>query len=62
MREKEIEIKELKDQLKELVSLLRLSEARRKEMEKQQNLGGQAVAVALPASPPVSSCSILGSI
>nr|XP_009418517.1 PREDICTED: kinesin-like protein KIN-4A isoform X1 [Musa acuminata subsp. malaccensis] len=55
LREKEIEIKELKDQLKELVSLLRLSEARRKEMEKQQNLGGQAVAVALPASPPVSS-------
>ncbi|CAL9167940.1 unnamed protein product [Musa hybrid cultivar] len=55
LREKEIEIKELKDQLKELVSLLRLSEARRKEMEKQPNLGGQAVAVALPASPPVSS-------
>ncbi|URE24800.1 KISc [Musa troglodytarum] len=55
LREKEIEIKELKEQLKELVSLLRLSEARRKEMEKQQNLGGQAVAVALPASPLVSS-------
>ncbi|KAJ8460416.1 hypothetical protein OPV22_033342 [Ensete ventricosum] len=55
LREKEIDIKELKEQLKELVSLLRLSEARRKEMDKQQNLGGQTVAVALPASPSVSS-------
>ncbi|KAG6473480.1 hypothetical protein ZIOFF_067396 [Zingiber officinale] len=54
-REKEIDIKDLKEQLNELVSLLRLSEARRKEMEKQQKMGEQAVAVPLATSPLMSS-------
>ncbi|RWW35638.1 hypothetical protein BHE74_00059409, partial [Ensete ventricosum] len=55
LREKEIDIKELKEQLNELVSLLRLSEARRKEMEKQQFFEEQAVATALATSHSVSS-------
>ncbi|URD98053.1 KISc [Musa troglodytarum] len=55
LREKEIDIKELKEQLNELVSLLRLSEARRKEMEKQQMFEEQAVATALVTSHSVSS-------
>lgn len=54
MREKEIDIKELKEQLNELVSLLRLSEARRKEMEKQKMFEEQAVATALATSHSVS--------
>ncbi|XP_042447163.1 kinesin-like protein KIN-4A isoform X1 [Zingiber officinale] len=55
LREKEIDIKELKEQLNELVSLLRLSEARRKEMEKQQKMREQAVAVPLTTSPSANS-------
>ncbi|XP_038984123.1 kinesin-like protein KIN-4A isoform X2 [Phoenix dactylifera] len=50
LREKEIEIKELKEQLNELIGILRQSEARRKEMEKQQKLREQAVAIALATS------------
>ncbi|XP_058080268.1 kinesin-like protein KIN-4A isoform X2 [Magnolia sinica] len=48
--EKEIEMKELKEQMNELVGLLRHSEARRKEIEKQQKLREQAVAIALATS------------
>ncbi|XP_043714272.1 kinesin-like protein KIN-4A isoform X2 [Telopea speciosissima] len=48
--EKEIEIKEMKEQLNELVGLLRQSEAQRKEIEKQQKLREQAVAIALATS------------
>ncbi|KAG1363947.1 kinesin-like protein KIN-4A [Cocos nucifera] len=48
--EKEIEIKELKEQLNELIGILRQSEARRREMEKQQKLREQAVAHALATS------------
>ncbi|KAA8528505.1 hypothetical protein F0562_035860 [Nyssa sinensis] len=48
--EKEIEIKEMKEQLKELVGLLRQSEARRKEVEKELKLREQAVAIALATS------------
>ncbi|OVA15880.1 Kinesin [Macleaya cordata] len=48
--EKEVEIKEMKEQLNELVGLLRQSEARRKEIEKQQKLREQAVAIALATS------------
>ncbi|RZC48473.1 hypothetical protein C5167_016901 [Papaver somniferum] len=48
--EKEVEVKEMKEQLKELVGLLRQSEARRKEIEKQQKLREQSVAVALATS------------
>ncbi|PON94237.1 Kinesin-like protein [Trema orientale] len=48
--EKEIEIKEMKEQLKELVGLLRQSELRRKEVEKELKLREQAVAIALATS------------
>eukprot|EP00257_Ricinus_communis_P017132 XP_015575504.1 kinesin-like protein KIN-4A isoform X1 [Ricinus communis] len=48
--EKEMEIKEMKEQFKELVSLLRQSEARRKEVEKELKLREQAVAIALATS------------
>ncbi|CAA6661425.1 unnamed protein product [Spirodela intermedia] len=47
LKEKETEIEEYKEQLKELVSLLQLSEARRKEILKQQKLREQTVSVAL---------------
>ncbi|EHA8590245.1 Kinesin-like protein KIN-4A [Cocos nucifera] len=50
LREKEIEIKELKEQLNELAGILYQSEARRREMEKQQKLREQAVAIALATS------------
>eukprot|EP00268_Persea_americana_P049670 TRINITY_DN5337_c2_g1_i1.p1 TRINITY_DN5337_c2_g1~~TRINITY_DN5337_c2_g1_i1.p1 ORF type:complete len:455 (-),score=128.87 TRINITY_DN5337_c2_g1_i1:1993-3288(-) len=53
LRDKEIEIKEHKEQLNELVGLLRQSEARRKEIEKQQKLREQAVAIALATSASV---------
>lgn len=51
--ENELEIKEMKEQLKELVGLLRQSELRRKEVEKELKLREQAVAIALAKSPPV---------
>ncbi|KAG8377564.1 hypothetical protein BUALT_Bualt08G0046200 [Buddleja alternifolia] len=50
--EKEIEIKEMKEQMKELVGLLRQSEVRRKEIEKELKLREQAAAVALATPPP----------
>ncbi|CAA2971860.1 kinesin KIN-4A isoform X1 [Olea europaea subsp. europaea] len=52
---KEIEIKEMKEQLKELVCLLRQSEVRRKEVEKELKLREQAVAIALASTPPGNS-------
>ena len=52
--EKEVEIKEMKEQLKELVGLLRQSEVRRKEVEKELKLREQAVAIALATSATVS--------
>nr|POE45838.1 kinesin-like protein kin-4a [Quercus suber] len=48
--EKDMEIKEIKEQLKELVGLLRQSETRRKEVEKELKLREQAVAIALATS------------
>lgn len=45
--EKKMEIKDMEDQLNELVNLLRKSEAQRKELVKEQKLTEQAVAVAL---------------
>ncbi|XP_057469755.1 kinesin-like protein KIN-4A [Actinidia eriantha] len=48
--EKETEIKEMKEQLKELVGLLRQSELQRKEVEKDLKLREQAVAIALANS------------
>lgn len=48
--EKDMDIKEIKEQLKELVGLLRQSETRRKEVEKELKLREQAVAIALATS------------
>ncbi|KAF8105695.1 hypothetical protein N665_0157s0260 [Sinapis alba] len=49
--EKDVEIKEMKDQFKEIVGLLRQSELRRKEAEKELKLGEQAHATSLASSP-----------
>ncbi|GLT34220.1 hypothetical protein SLA2020_087470 [Shorea laevis] len=51
--EKDIEIKEMKEQLKELVVLLQQSELRRKEVEKELKLREQAVASSLATSASV---------
>lgn len=51
LREREIEIKELKEQMTELVGILRHSEARRKEIEKQN----KTLAVALASSPTANT-------
>ncbi|VFQ86841.1 unnamed protein product [Cuscuta campestris] len=48
--EKEVETKEMKEQMKELIGVLQESEIRRVEMEKQLKLRDQAVAVALATS------------
>ncbi|XP_050291792.1 kinesin-like protein KIN-4A isoform X1 [Quercus robur] len=48
--EKNVEIKEMKEQLKDLVSLLQQSEAQRKELIKEQKMREQAVAIALCSS------------
>lgn len=48
--EKEMEIKEMKEQFKELVGLLRQSEVQRKEVEKELKLREQAVSIALATS------------
>ncbi|KAJ7966586.1 Kinesin-like protein [Quillaja saponaria] len=49
--EKDLEIREMKEQIKELVGLLRQSETRRKETEKELKLREQAVAATLATSP-----------
>ncbi|KAF3438996.1 hypothetical protein FNV43_RR17271 [Rhamnella rubrinervis] len=49
--EKNIEIKDIKDQLNELVTLLWKSEAQRKELVREQKAREQAVAIALGTSP-----------
>ncbi|XVE70124.1 hypothetical protein DITRI_Ditri10aG0046300 [Diplodiscus trichospermus] len=48
--EKDMEIKEMKEQLKELVGLLRQSELQRKEVENELKLREQAIAIALATS------------
>ncbi|XP_062158301.1 kinesin-like protein KIN-4A isoform X2 [Alnus glutinosa] len=53
--EKDMETKEMKEQLTELVGLLRQSETRRKEVEKELKLREQAVAIALATSASVNS-------
>ncbi|KAF9600122.1 hypothetical protein IFM89_003669 [Coptis chinensis] len=53
--EKEVEMKELKEQLNELIGLLQQSEARRKEVEKQQKLRERAVSIALATSASENS-------
>lgn len=52
VREKEIEIKEMKEQMTELVGILRHSESRRREMEKQIKQREQTAAMA--TTPPGS--------
>ncbi|MED6109031.1 Kinesin-like protein KIN-4A [Stylosanthes scabra] len=49
--ERDMEIREMKDQIKELVGLLRQSEMKRKETEKELKMRDQAVATTL-ATPP----------
>lgn len=56
--EKDVEIKEMKDQFKEIVGLLRQSELRRKDAEKELKLREQAVATSLPSSPLVRLCHL----
>lgn len=51
--EKDVEIKEMKEQFKEIVGLLRQSELRRKEAEKELKLREQAIATSLASSPLV---------
>lgn len=51
--EQDVEMREMKEQLNELVGLLRQSETRRKEIEKQQKLREQAMAIALATSASV---------
>ncbi|KAL3634172.1 Kinesin-like protein KIN-4A [Castilleja foliolosa] len=51
--EKEMEIKEMKEQMNELVGLLRQSELRRKEIEKEMKCRDQAAASIAPATPPL---------
>ncbi|KAM7514365.1 hypothetical protein LguiA_003948 [Lonicera macranthoides] len=53
--EKDVEMKEMEDQLKELVGLLRQSEGRRKEAEKELKLRDQALAMTLATSASANS-------
>ncbi|TKY75035.1 Kinesin protein FRA1 [Spatholobus suberectus] len=53
--EKDIEIREMKDQIKELVGLLRQSEMKRKEAEKELKVREQAVGTTLATPPPGDS-------
>eukprot|EP01018_Ginkgo_biloba_P015048 Gb_15753 [translate_table: standard] len=55
LRDKEVEIREMKENIRELGCLLRQSEAQKKELEKQQRLKEQAVAVALATASSVGS-------
>lgn len=48
-----MEIKDIKEQLNELVALLQQSEAQRQELIKEQKMREQAVAIALATPPPV---------
>ncbi|XP_030496212.1 kinesin-like protein KIN-4A isoform X1 [Cannabis sativa] len=50
--EKEIEIKEMQEQLRELVGILRQSDMRRKEVEKELKVREQAISIALATSAP----------
>ena len=56
--EKDVEIKEMKDQFKEIVGLLRQSELRMKEAEKELKLKEQALATSLASSPLVRLCHL----
>lgn len=53
LQENDLEIKDLKQQLKDLTALLWQSEAEKKELVKEQKLREQAVAIALATSATV---------
>ncbi|XVE87082.1 hypothetical protein DITRI_Ditri18aG0087800 [Diplodiscus trichospermus] len=57
LREKDLEIKDLKQQLKDLTALLWQSESQKKELLKEQQMREQAVAIALATSASGNSCS-----
>ncbi|TYH78968.1 hypothetical protein ES332_D03G028100v1 [Gossypium tomentosum] len=57
LREKDLEIKDLKPQLKDLTALLWQSEAQKKELVKEQMMREQAVAIALATSASGNSRS-----
>ncbi|KAK8497840.1 hypothetical protein V6N12_018752 [Hibiscus sabdariffa] len=57
LREKDLEIKDLKQQLKDLTALLWQSEAQKKELVKEQKMREQAVAIALATSATGNSRS-----
>lgn len=59
LREKEIKANELKDKVNELVGMLRQSEARRKEIERQHKLREQYVATAMPTATTENSIGSL---
>ncbi|GMI67116.1 FRAGILE FIBER 1 [Hibiscus trionum] len=50
LRENDLKIKDLKQQLKDLTGLLWQSETQKKELVKEQKMRGQAVAIALATS------------
>lgn len=58
LREKDLEIKDLKQQLKDLTALLWQSEAQKKELVKEQMMREQAVAIALATSASVRLSSL----
>ncbi|KAI9106916.1 hypothetical protein K1719_022444 [Acacia pycnantha] len=53
--ERDVDIREMKDQIKELVGLLRQSEIKRKEVEKELKLRDQDFAATLATPPPGNS-------
>ncbi|XWS41870.1 hypothetical protein CRYUN_Cryun17cG0119800 [Craigia yunnanensis] len=59
LREKDLEMKDLKQQLKDLTALLWQSEAQKKELVKEQKMREQAVAIALATSASVRLSSLL---
>lgn len=58
LREKDLEIKDLKQQLKDLTALLWQSETQKKELVKEQKMREQAVAIALATSASVRLSSL----
>ena len=54
-----MEIREMKDQIKELVGLLRQSEMKRKEVEKELKVREHAVETTLATPPSVRSCLLM---
>ncbi|XP_065875238.1 kinesin-like protein KIN-4A isoform X1 [Euphorbia lathyris] len=55
--DKDMEIKDLTDQMKELINLLQQSEAQMKELAEEQKMKEQAIAIALATSSLGGSCT-----